>query len=42
VVAALRAGDVQEAVEVSRKRADILHRTMFTGLTKGDAGSASA
>lgn len=32
LVAALRAGDVQEAVEVSRKHVDVLHRTMFMGL----------
>ncbi len=36
LVAALRAGDVQEAVEVSRKHVDILHRTMFMGLAQGD------
>ena len=35
LVAALRAGDVQEAVEVSRKHVDILHRTMFMGLANG-------
>ncbi len=40
LVAALRAGDVQEAVEVSRKHVDVLHRTMFMGLTDGGAGSA--
>ena len=32
LVAALRAGDVPGAVEVSRKHVDILHRTMFMGL----------
>jgi len=41
LVAALRAGNVQEAVEVSRKHVDILHRTMFMGLTDDGAGSAS-
>jgi hypothetical protein len=35
LVAALRAGDVQEAVEVSRRHVDVLHRTMFMGLTEG-------
>jgi len=35
LVAALKAGDVQKAVEVSRKHVDILHRTMFMGLTNG-------
>jgi DNA-binding FadR family transcriptional regulator len=35
LVAALRAGDVQEAVEVSRRHVDILHRTTFMGLTDG-------
>jgi DNA-binding GntR family transcriptional regulator len=34
LVTALRAGDVQEAVEVSRKHVDVLHRTMFMGLTQ--------
>ncbi|TLM71618.1 FadR/GntR family transcriptional regulator [Pseudarthrobacter sp. NamB4] len=37
LVAALRAGKVEEAVEVSRKHVDILHRTMFMGLTQGRA-----
>jgi DNA-binding FadR family transcriptional regulator len=32
LVAALRAGNIEEAVEVSRKHVDILHRTMFMGL----------
>ena len=41
LVAALRARDVPEAVEVSRKHVDILHRTMFMGLTNGGATSAS-
>ena len=41
LVAALRAGNVQEAMEVSRKHVDILHRTMFMGLTDDGAGSAS-
>nr|WP_246223619.1 hypothetical protein [Pseudarthrobacter psychrotolerans] len=40
-VGALRAGDVQEAVEASRKHVDILHRTMFMGLTDGGATSSS-
>ncbi|WP_461189359.1 FadR/GntR family transcriptional regulator [Arthrobacter sp. Z4-13] len=35
IVAALRAGQVEEAVEVSRKHVDILHRTMFMGLAAG-------
>ncbi|MCZ2401999.1 FadR family transcriptional regulator [Paenarthrobacter sp. Z7-10] len=39
LVAALRAGDFQKAVEVSRKHVDILHRTMFMGLTNGGATS---
>ena len=37
LVAALRAGDVQEAVEVSRRHVDVLHRTIFMGLTEGGA-----
>ena len=37
LVAALRAGDGDEAVEVSRKHVDILHRTMFMGLAEGEA-----
>ncbi len=41
LVAALRTGNVQKAVEVSRKHVDILHRTMFMGLTDDGAGSAS-
>lgn len=41
LVAALHAGDVQEAVEVSRKHVDILHRTMFMGLADGGATSSS-
>lgn len=36
LVAALRAGDVQDAVEVARKHVDILHRTMFMGLAQGE------
>jgi DNA-binding GntR family transcriptional regulator len=40
LVAALRAGDVTAAVEISRKHMGILHRTMFMGLTDGGAGSA--
>jgi DNA-binding GntR family transcriptional regulator len=39
LVSALRAGDVQEAVEVSRNHVDILHQTMFMGLTDGGAAS---
>jgi len=39
LVAALRARDIREAVEVSRKHVDILHRTMFMGLTDGAASS---
>lgn len=35
LVTALRAGRVEEAVEVTRKHVDILHRTMFTGLVQG-------
>ena len=35
LVAALRAGRVEDAVEVSRKHVDILHRTMFMGLARG-------
>jgi DNA-binding GntR family transcriptional regulator len=35
LVGALRAGKVEEAVEVSRKHVDILHRTMFMGLAQG-------
>jgi DNA-binding GntR family transcriptional regulator len=35
LVAALRAGDGDEAVEIARKHVDILHRTMFMGLTEG-------
>ena len=34
LVAALRARNVEEAVEVSRKHVDILHRTMFMGLSE--------
>lgn len=34
LVAALRAGRVEEAVEVARKHVDILHRTMFMGLAR--------
>lgn len=33
LVAALRAGDIQHAVEISRNHVDILHRSMFMGLT---------
>ena len=35
LVAALRAGKIEEAVEVSRKHVNILHRTMFMGLAQG-------
>ncbi|WP_307429741.1 FCD domain-containing protein [Pseudarthrobacter defluvii] len=35
LVSALRARNVEEAVEVSRKHVDILHRTMFMGLADG-------
>jgi DNA-binding GntR family transcriptional regulator len=42
LVAALRAGDGDEAVEIARKHVDILHRTMFMGLTDGGATSTSA
>lgn len=42
LVAALRAGDGNEAVEISRKHVDILHRTMFMGLTAGGATSTPA
>jgi DNA-binding FadR family transcriptional regulator len=41
LVAALRAGDVQEAVEVSRKHVDVLHRTMFMGLAEGGIPTVS-
>lgn len=34
LVASVRAGQVEEAVEISRKHVDILHRTMFMGLAK--------
>lgn len=34
LVAAMRAGNVEEAVDVSRKHVDILHRTMFMGLAQ--------
>ncbi|WP_323809236.1 amino acid permease [Arthrobacter sp. CDRTa11] len=34
LVVALRARNVEEAVEVSRKHVDILHRTMFMGLAQ--------
>jgi hypothetical protein len=37
LVAALRAGDGVEAVEIARKHVDILHRTMFMGLALGGA-----
>jgi hypothetical protein len=40
--AALRAGDVQEAVVISRKHVDILHRTMFMGLTDSGTATTSA
>lgn len=39
LVAALRAGDVQKAVEVLRKHVDVLHRTMFMGLADGGTHS---
>lgn len=35
LVDALRAGHVQEAVEVSRRHVDTLHRTMFMGMVDG-------
>ncbi|MCA4135292.1 FadR/GntR family transcriptional regulator [Arthrobacter sp. M4] len=35
LVEALRAGDGQRAVEVSRKHVDVLHKTMFMGLIDG-------
>lgn len=35
LVEALRAGRVEESVEVARKHVDILHRTMFMGLAEG-------
>ncbi|WP_426998490.1 hypothetical protein [Pseudarthrobacter sp. N5] len=38
----LRAGDAQAAVEVSRRHVDVLHRTMFMGLTEDGAGDAPA
>jgi DNA-binding GntR family transcriptional regulator len=37
LVAALRAGDVEEAAEVSWKHVDVLHRTMSMGLVQGGA-----
>ena len=40
LVASLKAGDVAAAVDVSRKHVDILHRTMFMGLTDGFMGLA--
>ncbi|WP_251041580.1 FadR/GntR family transcriptional regulator [Arthrobacter sp. ISL-30] len=42
LVAALRAGNVEEAVEFSRKHVDILHRTMFMGLTGGRAKASTS
>jgi DNA-binding FadR family transcriptional regulator len=36
LVAALRVGKVEEAVEVARKHVDILHRTMFMGLAQDE------
>ncbi|MFL4473054.1 FadR/GntR family transcriptional regulator [Paeniglutamicibacter sp. MACA_103] len=41
LVAALRVGDSDGAVEISRKHVDILHRTMFMGLTDGGTQSAA-
>jgi len=41
LVAALRAGDVQDAVEVARKHVDILHRTMFMGLAQGGISTSA-
>ncbi|MFD1213894.1 FadR/GntR family transcriptional regulator [Arthrobacter sp. GCM10027362] len=38
LVAALQAGNVTAAVEVSRRHVDILHRTMFMGLAAGPHG----
>lgn len=35
LVNALRTGDISAAVDVSRKHVDVLHKTMFTGLTGG-------
>ena len=35
----LRAGHGDEAVETSRKHVDILHRTIFMGLTEGGTHS---
>lgn len=40
LVAALRAHRVKEAVELSRKHVDILHRTMFMGLAENGVNSA--
>jgi DNA-binding GntR family transcriptional regulator len=39
LVAALRAPDVEEAVEISQKHVDILHRTMFMGLAEAETPS---
>ena len=36
LVAALREGQVQAAVEISRRHVDTLHRTMFMGLVDGE------
>ena len=41
LVAALRAGHGDEAVEIACKHVDILHRTMFMDLTEGATHSAS-
>lgn len=38
LVAALRGGRVQAAIEVSRRHVDTLHRTMFMGLVDGPSG----
>ncbi|WP_231511318.1 FadR/GntR family transcriptional regulator [Arthrobacter sp. UNC362MFTsu5.1] len=37
LVAALRTGDGNEAVDIARKHVDVLHLTMFMGLAKGGA-----
>jgi DNA-binding FadR family transcriptional regulator len=41
LVAAMRARKVEEAVEVSRKHVDILHRTMFMGLAHGGISTSA-
>lgn len=42
LVAALRSGHGDEAVEIARNHVDIPHRTMFMGLTDGGGGTTSA